>query len=483
VLVIGEAGSGKSAILAALARACQQPEVDRSSVLIRANEHWRRGATPPTQRWHEIASRGQVLLLIDGLDEVAMEHRFQAAAEIATLQRDSPAMQVFVASRPVSELSLLREFEALTVAPLTSIQVVLWLKRAIEGSAITQSAAPAELEDFVCHMTERHALRASFRNPLFLDSAWTLFSRNRVTPFAEAELLGEFARRLLDERDRERNLIRIREPWASPRSLALLLGELCFRLIESRKEEFETRDAERWLETRLREVPCDRLLPLLSLQSGVLNEAAPGHWRVSQHYLRHYFAAAHAVESPESTWGCLNDWQVRDDVRDVLRLACGISSDATPLLEVVLDAPDALEPARCALLAEILAQPVVALPEIVAASCDAVVGWLDSALQHWRLESELTPGRQRIELEPLWKLRASGAGRLEAAGPRILGAIHRARSGPARQLLLERLDKARSPVLPAFAESIHVDGHLHLQYESEDGESSLLAAVVAPELG
>jgi transcriptional regulator with XRE-family HTH domain len=482
VLVVGEAGSGKSAIFAALGRAFQQ-RAQTPRVFIRAHVWWSHGAGPaPLVACEGIARRSGVML-IDGLDEIPTEHRSGAAHEIVDLGRRSPSLQIFVASRPVPELSLFKEFESYSVAPLTSIQVILWLKRAIEGSERTQTVDAAELERFVCHLTESTTLHTSLRNPLLLKNAWTLFSRNAVTPFAETELLGEFTRCLLDEWDRGRNVIRAREPWASPHKLATLLGELCFKLTVSQKKEFKISDAEQWLGGRFRDIPCERLLPLLSLQSGILCELEPGRWSVSHDYFRRYFAASRVVESLGSPWHYLRDWKERDDMRDVLRMACGITSDATQLLRGVLEANDVVEADRCGLLAEILAQPVAAIPEVVAASCDAMVGWLDHAMRGLRLSSDSTEGWSGFVRVPLWQLRAIGA-RGDAFDPKVikaLGATHRARSGPARDLLLERLDKATSPFLSAFAASMQFEGRLHLECEANAARRTLRAAVVAPE--
>jgi transcriptional regulator with XRE-family HTH domain len=482
VLVVGEAGCGKSAIFGALGRAFQQ-RAQTPRVFIRAHVWWSHGAGPaPLEACEGIARRSGVML-IDGFDEIRTEHRAVAAQEIVDLERRSPSLQIFVSSRPVPELSLFKEFESFSVAPLTSIQVILWLKRAIEGSERTQRLDSAELERFVCHLTESTSLHTSLRNPLLLKSAWRLFSRNAVTPFAETELLGEFTRCLLDEWDRGRNVIRAREPWASPHKLATLLGELCFQLTVSQKEEFKNSDAERWLGKRFGDIPCERMLQLLSLQSGILCEQEPGRWRVSRDYFRRYFAASHVVESLGSPWHYLRDWRERDDIRNVLRMACGITGDATQLLRGVLEANDVVEADRCGLLAEILAQPVAAVPEVVAASCDAMVGWLDHSLRCLRLNSDPAEGWQGTVREPLWEIRAIGT-HGDAFNPKVikaLGATHRARSGPARDLLLERLDKATSPFLPAFAASMQFEGRLHLECEANAAQRTLRAAVLAPE--
>jgi transcriptional regulator with XRE-family HTH domain len=483
-LIVGQPGTGKSHMLAMLAEVFLRRE-EMPTVQLHPCAGFGMGKSSLLREFYETWDRAgkRLAVLIDGFDEFPVEDRAPAALEVVEMLQRAPEVRMFVTSRPIPELSLLEGFEPFSILPLTSVQVLLWLQnqRAQASSEESPVAAAAEFERFLCHLTERRALQSSFRTPLFLECAWTLFVRNAVTPFSEAEVVGEFLRRLFDEWERGKNVVRAREPWASPRNLLEMLGEVCFQLVLSQMDEFTTTHVEQWIQGRFRHVPSQRLLPLLSTQSGIVEEAGPGRWRVVHDYLRRYLAAAHAVESSASAAEHLKRWWGRDELREVFRLACGITSDATPMLEAVLEAKDAPKGERGLLLAEILAQPLAASPSIVALSCDAMVSWLDNELHGWQVEAGPQAGS---EPETLWELKATGIVQREydSRVSKTLAAVHRARSGPAREPLMQRLGNAQSPLLPAFALSLNVEGRLQLDLEPGTGRKTLKASVVVPQL-
>jgi len=203
---------------------------------------------------------------------------------------------------------------------------------------------------------------------------------------------------------------------------------------------------------------------------------------MSQKFLRDYFAAQYVVESSSSALSYLNDWTRRADFREVLRLACGITNDATSLLKGVLDCENVSEADRNVLLAEILAQPMAADQKLVAKSSDAIVNWLDAMLEDWSIDFQGSPRSEGLEAS--WELVARGnpIGKAQQSVEGALTAIHRARSGPAYGSFRQRMGGTRSAVLSAFADSLEVEGRLEIQFTPKAKAGTLRVAIVEPQL-
>jgi hypothetical protein len=183
------------------------------------------------------------------------------------------------------------------------------------------------------------------------------------------------------------------------------------------------------------------------------------------------------VESAEKASDYLTDWGHKNSLRDVVRMACGITNDATPILRGILESDKVSEASRCSMLAEILAQPLTAEISVIEQSCDDVVGWLDKTLKGWAIDPETTEDSGDTDIS--WELSASGLsiGEVQAPTQKALSAIHRARSGDTRTLLQERMTDSSSVVLPQFAESMDVDGTLNLKFSPHNGREKLRATV------
>lgn len=409
-----------------------------------------------------------IVFLFDGLDEIPTASRREAAELIALVVRRIDSAKCLVASRPIPELDVLHDFKTFSLALLNPADVVLAVTAA--AGARNQPGGAVELRRFLCHLSERRSLSRECRHPLVLKSAWRLFEQNAITPFSEAEIVGEYVRSLL-EGDARKNIVRVREPWASPQSLSSLVAEVSFHLLAAGQDTFTTSDAATWINDRFPTVPIDELLSLLSVLGVVVQ--SNGRFQMAHKLLRDYFAALRAVESSESAGEYLKDWSGRPEMREVVRLACGITNDASSLLNGVLDASQVDEVERCTLIAEILGQPVTAERSVMDRSCDVVVQWLDGTLRGWFVND------RKVE-DFSWELSAEGKS-LDALSNQVehaLTAIHRARSGPAYEPLRQRMKQTKSALLPEFADAMALEGRLNVRFQA----TSLQAMISEPQL-
>lgn len=451
-IITGAPGSGKTTILSVLARLAY----DRGEKP--AQYSMSSGSADAFRSWMDRAldKHPKRTILVDGLDEVARDERRAAARHFATAAREAPHARFVIAARPVPELSEIEGFEAFRIASLTEAELV----SAIAGAArrelrLEQHEGPR----FLTHLYERGLLDGLLSSRMNFEFAWALFARQAVTPFWEGEVVAECASALLS-RDFRKGLSRVREPWGSPKQLAQLAGHLSFRLLESASPYFDRRDAEAWLSDRLPPRAFDRFLDLMTVNGILVQDSERysfGHAKLAE-----YFAALHCVASTAHAATCLARWPRQRSQRNVLRIACGISSDAGPLLRSVLrhDAPD---DERYAILADLLSQPLAIDDSTLGDCCSRLILWLDDRVSGWKPLQEDTVGEAS---SAPWHMlvRAPGTERRVRAAAQALEALHRARSGAARALIQEHLRNAASLVLIRFAAAISIDGFMKVHF-------------------
>lgn len=448
IVLMGSVGSGKTAFLNFLHS--QHPRWRRSESLSLRNlstealEGWlnaRRTASP------------KVPLIIDGLDEMPLEVREQATAKLVDFTAHNADAPILIASRPVSELERLSAFECFSIAPLSDVDLVAEITR-----SSLASRCPVEVDRFLCHLTERETLRPALRNHLFLQIAWSLFENKAVTPFAESVILKEYMH-VLFERDHIQGFSRIREPWASSQGLFRILGEISLNLLRSEESAFDEHRLAQWIKKPARDVPVDKLLDLL-LVLGVLAEDDEKYY-FSHRVFPEYFAAHYVIDSAASAAEYFRLPHQRSRMDGAMRMACSLASDATPLLEAMMSASSS-SGRDFILLAQILAQPIEAEPEILADSCRMLVAWLNEQTAGWELVDE---EHETADSSARWHVCAHVRQQADTeAVAGTLRAIHQARSGPACAPLRTYLKEAHSSFLPVFSDAMEVEGRLKVSF-------------------
>lgn len=448
IVLAGAVGSGKTAFLSYLHS--QHPLWRRSESLALRNL-----SADALKGWldeHRLASP-EVPLIIDGLDEMPLGVRDRATATLNDFAARCANAPILIASRPVGELEQLSAFESFSIAPLSDVDLVAEVTR-----SPLASRCPVEVDRFLCHLTERETLRPALRNHLFLNIAWSLFENKAVTPFAEGVILKEYMH-VLFERDHIQGFSRVREPWASSHGLLRILGEISLNLLRSEEPAFDEQQLAQWIEKPARDVPVDKLLDLL-LVLGVLAGDDQKYY-FSHRVFKEYFAARYIIDSAASAAEYFRVSHQRNWMDGAMRMACSLASDATPLLETMMSKGSAAG-RDYALLAQMLAQPIEAEPEILDDSCRTLIAWLDDQTAGWEpIEEE----HETADSSARWHVCAhigQSAEREVVAG--TLRAIHQARSGPACAPLRIYLKEARSPFLPIFSDAMEVEGRLKVSF-------------------
>lgn len=466
-VLIGGPGSGKTAVLTHLADHFRK-DLNKSTLLlqpIRVDQQLDDARTLQDL----ITDSPTDVLLIDGLDEMPMEYRSLAVAEIAELAKNPSAPQIFVSTRPISETDdQLADLPAFWMTRLTRLQAVIWLHMAVTDS---RSIPARGFDEYVGRLKERQKLLDALCTPLFLKNAWSLFQTHGVTPFADAAIVKSYMQ-VLDDWDRYKKVVRSRESWASPQNISAILDELSYWLFRQGSSDFVTSDFEEWFKGRIAGVvEPNRLLRFLAEQTGVIHYRSDDRWEADKRLID-YLAASHIVSSVDDPTTVLNSWAKDERTGEILRLACNLTGDATPVLRHVMDTKDASEGERTLMLAYIVAQPLRASADVIDETCDRIVTWLDLHLKAWEVQG---PEREVFEQpDCLWTLRAvrkTSSKEAERAW-RLITPIHQARYGPASPQLNHRLSIAKAPVLRALRESMDVDGKLTIKQQENYADVS-----------
>jgi hypothetical protein len=469
-VVVGTPGSGKTCFLRLLQHQVWQMS---HAMSLRASSAGHLSA------WLEkhLTLNRPAPLILDGLDEMEPEHRREAVIAITQAAQRAPQARIVVASRPIAELEVLTNFEVFSIAPLSDTDLIA----EVASASSKHHVNPIEVDRFLCHLVESELLKTALRDRFFLERALQLFEQSAVTPFAEGLVAEECARALI-ERDHSKGLNRVRAPWALGHRLTALLGEFSLALVYLGGDIFESEKFTKWVKKSAPDVPSDRLLDLMLVQ-GLFVEESNKCISFSHKILRDYFAARYVIESAKSATEYFKDWRKTPGLGSVMRMACGLANDATPLVKNVLNKADE-RATDLALLADIIAQPLQMDHATLFISCKSVVSWLDHQTSDWKVYKDLI--QDTYESKSWVTYVYFSAPKQKHMIASTLCALHRARSGPAYEPLKEHLSDARSHFLAKFAEALDVEGRLKVDFDAEQitpetSKNSAKTAMIAVE--
>jgi hypothetical protein len=195
--------------------------------------------------------------------------------------------------------------------------------------------------------------------------------------------------------------------------------------------------------------------------------------------LQDYLAAQFVIDSSLDARDLLHR---APTLRRIYPFVCAMSPDATSLLEHALNNYEQADVDHATFLARIVAQPVTATDETISRTCDRVVSLLESLCSDWTQVREL-PLDPEEERRALWSLAIGTAPDGWRRAPqlrRLLGTVHRARTGRAKPAYVKRLASSPSGVLRDFKESLSVEGRFDHRVVENDDRLTFVAEVLEP---
>ena len=480
-LLIGGAGSGKTSVLEAMHRCLGENLRERPLWL--GSDVWndRNTAGYVAENLVELSQKVSAPVFVDGLDECPRGFRSVLVNGLVRL-REAIDFPIIVSSRPMQELSDLKGFENFTVASMTDLQSYSFFTNAMEQTGSNVSVSHSQFRKFICHFVEKERYVASMLCPIFLKSSWRLFVQHSQTPFWETDGVEWLVRAIINDLDREKNLSRFREEWASEKVVLSILGSVSYRLIQNNTSSFDKNLLAECLGTRSVRFPISEVYELLENQGWVRRKG--DRFEITHTYLRDYFAAQHLVESSDAVSTNFLKVDSKLQFKNVLRIAAGLASDASDILDLIRKNSHMEELQKASFLAEVMSQPIFAGDRYLERSSDFVVKTLDKYFEGWELYSDGEEHERDVQ-SASWRLNASKRIPVDQSGhlAPAISALHRSRSGYTGAIFKEKLGSAKTPILNRVGAAMECEGKMQAEVAlTLNGATRLTASVGDPHL-
>ncbi|RKT83105.1 NACHT domain-containing protein [Saccharopolyspora antimicrobica] len=419
MLVRGEAGSGKSTLLRWITVQAARERFTAAlgkwngcvPVLIKLRSHTGDRLPQPEQfldqsglmlgpvpdGWmHRQLLDGRVLLLVDGVDELAEGERPKVRRWLDSLLKSYPGTNIIVTTRPAAAGTKwlhAEGFSAVDLEPMTppDIQdfVGRWHDALLQADTGALPFSPAEVEThhrgLLANLDARGHLRNLARSPLMCAMLCALnLDRSGNLPRDRKSLYEAALEMLLDRRDTVRGIPSNNGITLEYREKLVLLQDLAFWLNLNGRAELDRATAVDRISRKLRTMPtvdvdADACLKHLIERSGVIREPAEGRIDFVHRTFQEFLAACEVSE--EGHVGLLVDKAGSDQWRETIIMAAGLLNrpERARLLTDILDQADRANPRqrrRLRLLAATCTESVHELPSAALNRVNKCVGSL-----------------------------------------------------------------------------------------------------------
>jgi NACHT domain len=373
--LIGQPGSGKTALLAYAARRAARPSVRgrlgrrRVPILLALREHAGSIVADPAISladvvrdavgggagkapggwWERQLRHGRCLVLLDGLDEVAgADDRTAVSDWVGRQIAAQPGNHFVLTSRPYGLPGPLpAQADVFVVRPFTADQVQLFLDRwflAAERHAtggygrIAQRAVSMRARESAARLSSllgRHqALRDLATNPLLLTMIATAHRYRGALPDSRADLYGEICHVLLSRRGQAKDLPELMS-WTAKQAL---LAAVAYEMMRDHVSDLPAYRALEIIRPALKRFPAtvtgQAFLDDIS-RNGLLIETRSGGYSFAHLTFQEYLAGRHVSASPDlvrSLAGNVGDPWWHETI-----LLYAASGDASPIVRACLE--------------------------------------------------------------------------------------------------------------------------------------------------
>jgi hypothetical protein len=481
VVLLGAPGAGKTTCLRWLAldfsrRLAEAPETEIVPMYFQLRD-WSTGedarramegawlevsAAPGSDSSEKRLGAGRMLFLLDGLDEVTDKVRPQICKLVLELAGENPELGIVLSTRTASYGGEFRDFAHVNIEPFDRVQIHEWTYKRLY--------APNRVlwRRFINHLTEMPEMSELAGNPFMLGLLTHSFARNAQLPKDSSTLIATYLRALLGDWDMVRGIRRSDEHWATPAQLLTILCRSAYWLAGSGKASFSTEEFCTFQEDRFDREIARKFLPTLAEHTGILSNERnrPNQWHFTHQMWVSFLAAYHLVERPDDATRQLRLSGKESIWSDVWYHACGLSQDASPLIQALLSLRSVPDLTKATLMAHAFSQKLQVEPAVASKAGDFILKILERTFDGFEIE----PNRLFNAVDDsLWAIRLVKkrkkskplAGEPKRANQLVL-AIYAARGGLLSQVLKKLAPKHQSLATKALRDAMQVDGYFSI---------------------
>ncbi|MEG3991587.1 NACHT domain-containing NTPase [Microcoleus sp. S28C3] len=334
LMVLGKPGSGKTTFLKHLAIQCERGkfQANRVPIFITLKQFAETEGKPSlleyiTQMFSDgdvsadqiavLLKHGKTLVLLDGLDEVKLEHNSHVINQVLYLSDKFRTNHFVMTCRIAAKDYTFDKFKDVEVADFDDKQIATFARKWF------QAKEPAKAEEFIQQLRENNRIRELATNPLLLTLLCLVFEESAQFPGLRSELYEEGVDILLRRWDETRNIER--EPIYKNLSLQHkkdLLSQIALTTFERGDYFFKQKQLEQYIFNYIRnlsdaqngpealQLDSEAVLKSIEVQHGLLVERAHKIYSFSHLTFQEYFTARKIVINGNSYVSEPQDWQI-----------------------------------------------------------------------------------------------------------------------------------------------------------------------------
>lgn len=341
----------------------------------------------------DLAATGQLLLILDGLDEVPDDTRNDVIVGLEALAALYPRLRMVLSARTAGFSGTLSDFAHLRIQE--------WSLSQISRYSCYRLPSLNTARQFLSAMRGTEGVSELVSNPLMLTIATELYAKFSTLPTRRTTLLEACVDNLISQWDARRNVVRRRDEWASPHRKLNFLTELAFHSCNETRDAFDRTRIISWMPSAEDRADIFDLLEVSQEHTGLLVQVSQHEWSFTHRAIQEFLAAKYLVSSLNDFGNVAPRLTTSPRWQEIWRYSCSLSSEPRRLIDDLLTNQVLGDDVRICLLSSALAENIEIDQESAKRCCLQIV----KAVEKRMLKCSIVEERAIDESPIVWMLK------------------------------------------------------------------------------